>query len=173
MNLQSHGSKSSVEPTTKTEPTDAYGKIKFFNSSSKKAQVKCKFIFIERNQNIFCFIIQYIRLENLTNVEKVRRLMLNTWNLQPPELIISVTGAAQNFNLEEQMKEKFKGAFIKAAKKTKAWVFSGGSNCGVMHLLGEAIKEDLYPDIPLIGVGSWGAVASKEKLVVSNLMYFA
>ena len=43
------------------------------------------------------------------------------WNLQRPNLILSVTGGAQNFTIPQRMKQAFKIGLIKAAATTGAW----------------------------------------------------
>lgn len=92
--------------------------------------------------------------------------MFGKWKLERPELILSITGAAQNFNIIEKVRSTFKESLIKAAKTTNAWIISGGTNYGVMRLVGEAMKEDLYPNIPVIGIATWGVIASRENLEV-------
>lgn len=47
-----------------------------------------------------------------------------------PNLILSVTGGAQNFTLGHDVKLAFKQGLVKAAKATSAWIISGGTNYG-------------------------------------------
>lgn len=89
------------------------------------------------------------------------------WKIEHPKLILSITGAAQNFNIIEKLKSTFKEALIKAAKTTNAWIISGGTNYGVMRLVGEAMKEDLYPNVPVIGIATWGVIGLRNELQVT------
>jgi len=66
------------------------------------------------------------------------------FKLSPPKLILSVTGGAQNFTIPLRMKKAFKEGLVKAAATTGAWIITGGTNTGVMKLVGEAVAEE-YP----------------------------
>ena len=59
------------------------------------------------------------------------------WNLQRPNLILSVTGGAKKFTLNPRIKKAFKSGFIRAAATTGAWIITGGTNEGIMKLVGE------------------------------------
>ena len=82
-----------------------------------------------------------------------------------PQLIISVTGGAQNFSIPQRMKTAFKRGLIKAATSTNAWIITGGTNAGVMKLVGEAVSEE-YNKLVVIGIATWGKIALKDNLVV-------
>jgi hypothetical protein len=56
------------------------------------------------------------------------------WRLNHPQLILSITGGAQNFTIPHRMKNAFKRGLIKAAASTGAWIITGGTNTGVMRL---------------------------------------
>ena len=45
-----------------------------------------------------------------------------------------------------------------------AWIFTGGSDAGVMKMVGAAMREKGTGDIPLIGIGPWGAVMSRTDM---------
>ena len=51
--------------------------------------------------------------------------MLERWNLEIPNLVISVTGGAKSFVLKPRLKEVFRRGLIKAAKSTSAWIITG------------------------------------------------
>mgnify|MGYP002790666187 CR=1 FL=1 len=51
-----------------------------------------------------------------------------SWNLQKPQLILSVTGGAQKFNIPNRMKKAFKRGLVKAAVSTGAWIVTGNKN---------------------------------------------
>ena len=75
------------------------------------------------------------------NFKSLVQFLFNYWGLDTPELIFSVTGAAQSLNTSNELKLKFKEALIKAAKTTKAWIITGGTNCGVMKLVGVLFEK--------------------------------
>lgn len=90
-------------------------------------------------------------------------------NLSIPKLILSVTGGAKKFTLPLRMKKAFKEGLIKAAASTGAWIITGGTNTGVMRLVGEAVAEE-YPkyssdeELTVLGIATWGKIAMREKL---------
>ena len=60
-----------------------------------------------------------------TDVQLILKLMLDRWNLEIPNLVISVTGGAKSFVLKPRLKEVFRRGLIKAAKSTSAWIITG------------------------------------------------
>ena len=79
---------------------------------------------------------KWCAVSHRSEVGDVVKLMLDTWKLKPPRVIISVTGAAAS-TLEE-MKSKDKQIFRRglkiAAQRTGAWIVTGGTNHGVMKV---------------------------------------
>lgn len=82
-------------------------------------------------------------------------------------MIISVTGGAQTFNLKEDTRRAFKHALSKAIMMTRAWVITGGTEHGVMRLVGEVIAEKSLmsiKDLVVLGIATWGVLAEKKLL---------
>ncbi len=53
---------------------------------------------------------------------------------------------------------------VKAAKTTDSWIISGGTNVGVMRLVGDAIEKDINGEsLSVIGVASY------KRLDLTNL----
>lgn len=90
--------------------------------------------------------------------------LYKTWNLDQPHLILSVTGGAQNFTIPQRMKNAFKRGLMKAATSTGAWIITGGTNTGVMRLVGEAAAEE-FNRVTVIGIATWGKIADRQLLV--------
>jgi transient receptor potential cation channel subfamily M protein 2 len=89
----------------------------------------------------------------------------NGWGLEMPKLILSVTGGAQNFRVHSRLKKAFKNGLMRAAISTNAWVITGGTNAGVMKLVGEAVAEESHKhSLTLIGVATWGKVLNRNLL---------
>lgn len=69
-----------------------------------------------------------------------------------PKLILSVTGGAQNFRVSSRLKKALKTELMRAAVSTNAWIITGGSNSGVMKLVGDAVAEESHKyNLTLIG----------------------
>jgi len=118
---------------------------------------------------------QYVRVKNDTDVNQLMQMMLDKWNMEKPNLLISVTGGAKNFRLKPRLKEVFRHGLIKAADSTGAWIVTGGTNAGVMKHVGEAIRDSAIArgasKTPLvaIGIATWGCINNREILVNKNV----
>ena len=130
------------------------------------------------NVNVI-FFKKYIRVQNKTAPIDMIQYMYSEkgWNLPRPQLILSVTGGAKKFTIQNRTKNAFKRGLIKAAKSTGAWIITGGTNTGVMKLVGEAVSDELDQFnlvIPVIGIATWGKIQMKEKLInkVSSLFFY-
>lgn len=92
------------------------------------------------------------------------------WKLQKPQLILSVTGGSQKFMLPQNMKKAFKRGLIKCASSTGAWIITGGTNTGVMRLVGEAVAEEFHKNskskITVLGIAKWGNIALRNQMII-------
>ena len=89
--------------------------------------------------------------------------------LKAPQIILSITGGAQNFSIPHQMKKAFKQGLAKAAGSTGAWIITGGTNAGVMKLVGEAVADHKSKvNITTIGIATWGKVYLRKQLVINE-----
>ncbi|KAL1519094.1 hypothetical protein AB1Y20_003361 [Prymnesium parvum] len=108
-----------------------------------------------------------------TSVEWVIDLLIHTWRLPPPDVIISVTGAAdftmQAMSLKEQL--IFRRGLLKAAKRTNGWIVTGGTHAGVMKLVGQMLHESdskggpSKKDTVVLGVATMGSVYLHEQML--------
>ncbi|XP_022248148.1 transient receptor potential cation channel trpm-like [Limulus polyphemus] len=133
-------------------PTDAFGIIEFQGSSHPlKAQ--------------------YVRLSYDTRPELVLQLLTEEWKLELPKLLISVHGGKANFELQHKLKQVLRKGLVKAAKTTGAWIFTAGTNTGVMRHVGEALLNERTPRqrrVVTIGIAPWGIIENKRDLVGKN-----
>lgn len=97
-------------------------------------------------------------------VESVRELLLGAWKLPAPKLIISVTGSAEELRASKMQQNRFKNGVIRTsiglgtgalvaldnqiARATHCangyagvWITTGGMKCGVMKLVGKAVRD--------------------------------
>ncbi|KAM8857100.1 transient receptor potential cation channel subfamily M member 2-like [Synchiropus picturatus] len=128
-------------------PTDAFGDIRFGDSSQKPSK--------------------YVRVSADSSTEVLFQLLTEQWNLPPPKLLISVTGGAKNFSLRSSLKTIFHRGLIKVTQITGAWIITGGTHAGVMRHVGQVMKDcSLGNDqVVTIGVATWGIVRNREALV--------
>uniref|UniRef100_A0A3Q3L2W7 Transient receptor potential cation channel, subfamily M, member 2 n=1 Tax=Labrus bergylta TaxID=56723 RepID=A0A3Q3L2W7_9LABR len=131
-------------------PTDAFGDISFDGLGQKTGK--------------------YARVSTDTSPEILYQLLTEQWKLSPPNLLISVTGGAKNFNLKARIKNMFHRGLIKVAQTTGAWIITGGTHAGVMKHVGQAVRDNalsssIHGQIVAIGVATWGIIHNKDALV--------
>ncbi|XP_077993111.1 transient receptor potential cation channel subfamily M member-like 2 [Glandiceps talaboti] len=137
---------------TQTTNTNAYGDIEFVGSSTKPAK--------------------FIRLDHETPTRKILQLLKEQWHLGTPNLLISVTGGAKDFNMTSRLKGVFRKGLTKVALSTNAWIITGGTHAGVMKHVGEAVRDYTLgsgsfgnKSIVNIGIAPWGVTHNREELI--------
>ena len=83
----------------------------------------------------------FIVIHDETSATLVSPLPERYWLLPAPAFIISATGGAQDFKVSSKLRALFNAGLVKAATSTKAWVFTGGTDSGVMKFVGQAMHE--------------------------------
>ncbi|XP_036094011.1 transient receptor potential cation channel subfamily M member 2 isoform X3 [Rousettus aegyptiacus] len=132
-------------------PTDAFGDIVFTGLGQKMGK--------------------YVRVSQDTPSNMIYQLMTQHWGLDVPNLLISVTGGAKNFNMKPRLKNVFRRGLVKVAQTTGAWIVTGGSHTGVMKQVGKAVRDSSLSsghddgDVVTIGIATWGVVHNREGLV--------
>lgn len=61
---------------------------------------------------------QYVRVSQDTPSSVIYHLMTQHWGLDVPNLLISVTGGAKNFNMKLRLKSIFRRGLVKVAQTT-------------------------------------------------------
>ena len=91
---------------------------------------------------------------------------MKEWKLTKPKLLISVTGGAQNFDVDKKLKKEFKRGLFNAASASNAWVITSGTDCGVMQWVGDTFGEALFTsDYVCFGIATYAMLANKQKFV--------
>ncbi|CAF5150377.1 unnamed protein product, partial [Rotaria sp. Silwood1] len=63
-------------------------------------------------------VAQYIHLALATDAETVVKFMKDAWHLRTPDLIISIAGSTQHFDLSARLKKSFQLGLVSAAATT-------------------------------------------------------
>ncbi|XP_052244809.1 transient receptor potential cation channel subfamily M member-like 2 isoform X3 [Dreissena polymorpha] len=113
---------------------------------------------------------KYIRVDVDTKMNHMLELMMNVWGLDKPNLLISVTGGAKNFQMNKRLRDTFRRGLMKTALTTGAWIVTGGTHAGVMKHVGEAVKDfgiasTSKNPIIAIGIAPWGCIQNRESLI--------
>ena len=96
-----------------------------------------------------------------------KKLDKQGWGLKLPKLILSVTGGAIYEEYTANTKKIFFNALYRTVKSTDTWIISGGTNAGVMRLVGEAAKNSQVKynkDLTVIGIATWGVIDNEPIL---------
>jgi hypothetical protein len=109
-------------------PTAYHGEVRFFGSDKQPKP--------------------YVVLSDDSHPGRIRVMMEKEWGLVSPNLLISVTGGAQGFKSPNaKLEETFRCAMMRAAMRTNAWIITGGTDSGVMEMVGKAV-DDYGSNVP-------------------------
>ena len=92
----------------------------------------------------------------------VRSLLLHSWELKPPSVIISVTGSAADFALDSGLEQIVTQGIVDVVRATDAWTFTGGTDTGVMKLVAGALAKAKVVT-PIIGVAPFQQITDKQR----------
>ena len=110
-----------------------------------------------------------------SNVQEVRKLLTDTWSLQPPKVIFSVTGGAMADipELTARQREVFVKGLSNVMSLTDAWALTGGMNSGVMKLVGQTVSDTSITgrNRVCLGIATWGVVKNHEDLCAHLPIY--
>ena len=105
----------------------------------------------------------YVRARIETDDDIMHALHLLALNgLREHDALISVTGGAQDFSMDGQTIGTIFSGIVQAALTFKACIVDGGTDAGVMKLLGDAVARGGSP-VDLVGVAGWGIVIGREE----------
>lgn len=85
-----------------------------------------------------------------------------------PEVLISVMGSAQDFKLTAELNTLFERGLVGAATEARAVFFAGGTNAGVIALIG-SVLEEAGVQAPLVGVAPLPALRQRHLLSKHNV----
>ena len=85
---------------------------------------------------MFLFL-QFIRVENNTDLDLLWKLLSEYWKMPFPKIIISITGGAQSFSIKPRIFNSFKRGLINAATTSGKHYFIIEPNPDVMNVTEE------------------------------------
>ncbi|KAL3837250.1 hypothetical protein ACJMK2_022618 [Sinanodonta woodiana] len=134
-------------PTYQQQKKPLYGEIEFIGCIGNNAK--------------------FARIDNRTEHMELTYMMLNLTSR--PNVLISVIGGEENFNMTPQLLDMLRFGLVNAAQKTDAWIITGGTNIGVAKYVGEALKYSRINSlnkkkIVAIGIAPWGVIHNKDLL---------
>ena len=76
-----------------------------------------------------------------TSVGLLAHFLEKFWKLPRPDVLLSVTGSAASLQLTSTLQRVFDRGLANASAMTNAWIFTGGTDSGVMKLVGEVCRR--------------------------------
>lgn len=101
---------------------------------------------------------QYQRVKMLRDVVD---LMKYTWRMPMPNVIFSITGGATPFTLRPKIEKMFEKTLLNATRSTTGLIVTGGTNIGVMKLVGDSIARSGRMETCL-GIMPWGTIHGRN-----------
>jgi hypothetical protein len=121
-----------------------------------------------RRRRLVDGVAQWVKIPHNTEPHQLFNFMALTrqkgWSLVPPSLIISVTGSAQEIYLRKRFYDSISRAIVLVAKKMNAWIVGGGTEAGVMKLVGDMKVNYDSLETPVIGIATYGAVTARNTI---------
>ncbi|XP_028669413.1 transient receptor potential cation channel subfamily M member 4a [Erpetoichthys calabaricus] len=134
---------------TTEEPTDAYGTLEFSGVSRKQSH--------------------FLRCSNSTDPKIIYNMLTGTWNIPPPNLVVSVMGGSDK--MKAWMIDVLRQGLVRAAQSTGAWIITKGIRTGIGRYVGEAVRDHATArtqssnKVVALGVVPWGMVHNNHLLV--------
>ena len=126
----------------------------------------------------FSVISESIDLQSISNLFEAGQdagTQTLGWGLKRPQVLLSVTGSAQEMHIEPALEMAVKHGLSSAARSSEAWVFTGGMDTGVMAMTGTAMRamgtrEDTtgLDRTPCIGIVPFRKITHREKLIFAS-----
>ena len=114
----------------------------------------------------------YIVVGKATDAELLAKFVMRHWlanQTAKPEIIISVAGSAQDFNLSSRLQHIFAAGLVSWAKHGRALFVTAGTASGVNKLVAKTLHEleaaHELSAAPIIGVSTFECVAQRERLI--------
>ncbi|XP_071522333.1 transient receptor potential cation channel subfamily M member-like 2 [Panulirus ornatus] len=158
-------------------PTNAYGVITVANETAGSTKPS-----------------KYVRLSCDTPMQSVLTLLSDYWQLldpHRPQLVISVTGGAKNFQLDGKKKETFSSGLIKVGITERKTLLAAMLGQTQLAMLGQAVNKGQYivkvkqrtlfkeehehmvRGIRCLGVVPWGYISNRDQLINTDPNQFA
>uniref|UniRef100_A0A8C3TJJ2 Transient receptor potential cation channel subfamily M member 5 n=1 Tax=Catharus ustulatus TaxID=91951 RepID=A0A8C3TJJ2_CATUS len=113
---------------------------------------------------------KFMKVQSTIHPGIIFEVMLNKWKLPAPNLVISLVGGEENFQMKPWLRDTLKKGFIKAAESTGAWIFTSALRVGVTRHLVQAVRDLALAStsstlsVIAIGITSLGEIQHREIL---------
>uniref|UniRef100_A0A8B9Z5S2 Transient receptor potential cation channel subfamily M member 5 n=1 Tax=Buteo japonicus TaxID=224669 RepID=A0A8B9Z5S2_9AVES len=87
------------------------------------------------------YLLKFIKVPSTTHPGIIFEVMLNKWKLPAPNLVVSLVGEEENFQMKPWLRDTLKKGLIKAAQSTGAWIFTSALRVGITRHLVQAVRD--------------------------------
>ncbi|XP_027557816.1 transient receptor potential cation channel subfamily M member 5 [Neopelma chrysocephalum] len=84
---------------------------------------------------------KFIKVPRTIHPGIIFEVMLNKWKLPAPNLVVSLVGEEENFQMKPWLRDTLKKGLIKAAQSTGAWIFTSALRVGITRHLVQAVRD--------------------------------
>uniref|UniRef100_A0A8D0C733 Transient receptor potential cation channel subfamily M member 5 n=1 Tax=Salvator merianae TaxID=96440 RepID=A0A8D0C733_SALMN len=113
---------------------------------------------------------KFIKVPCTIHPKVIFDVMSNKWNLPAPNLVVSLVGEEENFQMKPWLRDTLRKGLVKAAQSTGAWIFTGGLRVGITKHIGQAVRDHMLAStsstvkVIAIGITSLGKIQHRELL---------
>ncbi|XP_043914863.1 transient receptor potential cation channel subfamily M member 5 [Protopterus annectens] len=113
---------------------------------------------------------QFVRVPHDINPGTIFELLTGEWNLTAPNLVVSLVGGQENFQIKPWLRDILRKGLVKAAQITGAWILTNGLRMGITRHVGESVRDHSLAStskvrVIAIGIAPLGKIQSKEELL--------
>ncbi|XP_068004416.1 transient receptor potential cation channel subfamily M member 5 [Melanerpes formicivorus] len=84
---------------------------------------------------------KFIKVPSTIDPGIIFKVMLNKWKLPAPNLVVSLVGEEEDFQMKPWLRDTLKKGLIKAAQSTGAWIFTSALRVGIARHLVQAVRD--------------------------------
>lgn len=84
---------------------------------------------------------EFLRISRSADPRHLLRFLRHQWCLPAPGILLHVAGSTHDFDLPAKLTLPLTQGVVHAAMVARAWVITGGIDCGVMSLIGNAVSR--------------------------------
>ncbi|NXG46592.1 TRPM5 protein, partial [Psilopogon haemacephalus] len=84
---------------------------------------------------------KFIKVPSAVKPEIIFEVMLSKWKLPAPNLVVSLVGEEENFQMKPWLRDTLKKGLIKAAQSTGAWIFTSALRVGISRHLVQSVRD--------------------------------
>ncbi|XP_028917337.1 transient receptor potential cation channel subfamily M member 5 [Ornithorhynchus anatinus] len=113
---------------------------------------------------------QALKVAQATPPGVIFDVLINVWHLPAPNLVVSLVGEENNFQMKARLRTVLRKGLVTAAQSTGAWILTGGLRVGISRYIGQAVRDlslastSTRVQVVAIGIASLGRVSHGEDL---------